>query len=281
MKNKNNALLSEELGKMSRLFHYQQGIIISEQNIDISRDVGLMMKQLDAFNTNEEAVVNIIKRYTNKQDFQNFITQYKTITGKDFGVGLYKAINPAMDKKEWGDLKTHLSKIGIELNSTTTNKGKSSIATFGGLDTSSTTPVVDAGDRQKNINNIYCGVRGGNITGGIFKGKPWGSYKTKYNITDKEEQIAKQSCSKVSSEGGNREKIKLQNQNITNEIQRTIGVPETGSLDVQSIEKLIAMLSDVGRPKVQPLNQLTPAEIKQPDTGEQLRQFASQQTIKQ
>ena len=85
-----------------------------------------------------------------------------------------------------------------------------------------------------------------------------------------------------SDKNAQREKIKLQNQNISNEIQRTIGVPETGTLDAQSIEKLIAMLSDVERPKVQSVNSLPGIKgVNIPDAGEQLKQIASQLTIKQ
>lgn len=77
-----------------------------------------------------------------------------------------------------------------------------------------------------------------------------------------------------------REKIKLQNQNISKEIQRTIGLPETGTLDTQSIQKLIDMLSDVERPKVQSVQDLIPnVGIKTSNTGEQLKQIASQQQL--
>jgi hypothetical protein len=85
-----------------------------------------------------------------------------------------------------------------------------------------------------------------------------------------------------SDKNAQREKIKLQNQNISNEIQRTIGVPETGTLDAQSIVKLIDMLSDVERPKVQSVNSLPGIKgVNIPDAGEQLKQIASQLTIKQ
>lgn len=76
-----------------------------------------------------------------------------------------------------------------------------------------------------------------------------------------------------------REKIKLQNQNITKEIQRTIGLPETGTLDTQSIEKLITMLSDVERPKVQSVNSLISSGPKLQDTEALLQQIASQQKL--
>ena len=59
-------------------------------------------------------------------------------------------------------------------------------------------------ERQKNINNTFCGVRGGNITGGAFKGQPWSTYKTKFSITPAEEQAAKQSCPSGQSSGGSR-----------------------------------------------------------------------------
>ena len=66
MNNINN-LISEELGKMSQLFHYQRGKVISEQTIDVGVDVGQMMRQLDATNTNEDAVLNIIKKCKKNQ----------------------------------------------------------------------------------------------------------------------------------------------------------------------------------------------------------------------
>jgi hypothetical protein len=78
-----------------------------------------------------------------------------------------------------------------------------------------------------------------------------------------------------------REKITLQNQNTVKEIQKSLNLPESGTLDSQSIEKLIGFLSNEELPKVQSVNQLIPAGIKQPDAAEQLRQIASQQTIRQ
>ena len=71
-----------------------------------------------------------------------------------------------------------------------------------------------------------------------------------------------------------REKIKLQNKNISKEIQRTIGLPETGTLDVQSIEKLIGFLSNEEQPKVQSVQDLVPnAKIQTQDTSKLLQQI--------
>lgn len=101
---------------------------------------------------------------------------------------------------------------------------------------------------------------------------------------DKKENVNQQKEKNVvnnnSDKNAQREKIKLQNQNISNEIQRTIGLPETGTLDTQSIQKLIDMLSDVERPKVQSVQDLIPnVGIKTSNTGEQLKQIASQQQL--
>lgn len=137
----------EELGKMRSLINAKAGTVISEQATDVGTDVGQMMRQLDAFNTDENAVINIIKKYKNKQEFQNFVNQYKSITGKDFGVGLHTAINPSSDRKEWGDLKTYLATLGVTLDSATTDKGKGVTATFGGI-----TGSVKAPPTQEELN---------------------------------------------------------------------------------------------------------------------------------
>jgi hypothetical protein len=69
-------------------------------------------------------------------------------------------------------------------------------------------------------------------------------------------------------------------QSQSKEIQKSAGLSETGSFDIQTLDKLITLLSDEERPKVQSVSQLTPAGVKQSDAGEQLKQNASQQTIK-
>ena len=298
MKNKNiNKVISEELDKISKLFHYQRGKVISEQTTDVGADVGNMMRQLDAFNTNEDEVVNIIKKYKNKQEFKNFVNQYKSITGKDFGVGLHTAINPSSDKKEWGELKTYLETLGVTLGSTTTNKGKGTTATFGGLDGSVTSaPTQDKLNKREARweTDLNCVKIQPNATKITLKDKTT-AYKISdtiyYNNGRKKVGNAapvNYSCktefkteNKTNNSQQNREKIKLQNQNITNEIQRTAGLPETGTLDTQSIQKLIDMLSDVERPKVQSVNSLIPSGIKTTDAGEQLKQMASQLKIRQ
>jgi hypothetical protein len=63
------------------------------------------------------------------------------------------------------------------------------------------------------------------------------------------------------------------------EIQKSAGLPQTGSFDIESLEKLITFLSDEERPKVQSVNSLTASGIKglnTPSAEEQLKQIASQ-----
>jgi hypothetical protein len=196
MKNNDiNKVISEELGKISKLFHYQRGKVISEQATDVNTDVGRMMRQLDAFNTNEDAVVNIIKRYNNKQTFSEFVKRYNETTGKNFGEHLYDALNPTRDKREWDELKNHLETFGVKLDVKIVSdprKGKSSVI------------FNDFQPLKKKVTN---NTNNSNI-------KP---------------QIPK---------------IALQNKNIIKGIQKTIGLPEDGNLNTQSIQKLITYLEN-------------------------------------
>jgi hypothetical protein len=145
----------EELNKMRSLIHTKAGTVISEQ-ANIAADVGTVMRELGAtFNADEEVVVNTIKKYKDKASFKSFVDQYKTITGKDFGAQLFLSISPHNDKTEWNDLKTHLATMGITLDSATTNRGNSSVATFAGLDTPAASGAANTEEAWKNP-NVSC-----------------------------------------------------------------------------------------------------------------------------
>jgi hypothetical protein len=124
----------EELNKMRNLIHTRPGVVISEQ-ANAGADVGAIMRELDKTNSDESSIVNIVKKYKDKASFKNFTDQYKTISGKDFGTDVFRAIQPYNDKTEWADLSNHLKSMGITLGTATTNRGNSSMATLTGLDT--------------------------------------------------------------------------------------------------------------------------------------------------
>ena len=98
-----------------------------------------------------------------------------------------------------------------------------------------------------------------------------------FNLTKCTTSIAKLEKLKPGSTNASVEQLQSQSK----EIQKSAGLPETGSFDIQTLEKLIKLLSDEELPKVQSVNQLNIAGIKTPDAGEQLKQIASQQTIRQ
>jgi hypothetical protein len=61
---------------------------------------------------------------------------------------------------------------------------------------------------MKNITSTFCGVKGGKITTGYYKDKPWSDYKTLYTVTDAEEVEAQKSCPTVQTGiGANKPKI--------------------------------------------------------------------------
>ena len=142
MKQKEN--IFEELDKMRNLIHTRPGVVISEQ-ANAGADVGAIMRELDKFNSDESAIVNIVKKYKDKASFKNFTDQYKAISGKDFGTDVFRAIQPYNDKTEWADLSNHLKSMGITLGTATTNRGNSSMATLTGLDT----PAANTDDAWK------------------------------------------------------------------------------------------------------------------------------------
>ena len=106
--------------------------IIKEQNNSPEGDVYTIKIELDKFNSDEQKIIDIVKKYNNKSQFQNFLNKYKTTTGKDFGKDVYRAINPNVDPTEWNDLKSHLSSFGITLGTAVDSQGIGG-ATFQGL----------------------------------------------------------------------------------------------------------------------------------------------------
>jgi len=123
----------EELNKMRSLIHAKAGVVISEQ-ADLGYDIATIQAELNNFNSNEQKIVDIVKKYKDKASFKSFVDQYKAKSGKDFGVDIYRAIQPYNDKTEWNDLKTHLGTMGITLGNFV-GKGGIGSATFAGLDT--------------------------------------------------------------------------------------------------------------------------------------------------
>jgi hypothetical protein len=260
MNNINN-LISEELGKMSQLFHYQRGKVISEQTIDVGVDVGQMMRQLDATNTNEDAVLNIIKKYKKNQDFQNFVNQYKKITNKDFGTHLITAISPSTDKKEWNDLSTYLKKLGITLEAGTTDKGNTSIAIFKGIGSApaavkdpNTKVKTDETAKIKNIGYAWCREKDGiiNWPGSAVDKMKWADYLTKYAVTEPQLTQAKKMCPQKSSTNvvgnkvNNAPKVKRGNtQNLstlTQDVQKSIGGTPSGKFSSQELDSILQRL---------------------------------------
>ena len=247
MKQNNN--IFEELDKMRNLIHTRPGVVISEQ-ANAGADVGAIMRELDKFNSDESAIVNIVKKYKDKASFKNFTDQYKAISGKDFGTDVFRAIQPYNDKTEWADLSNHLKSMGITLGTATTNRGNSSMATLTGLDTpAELKPEVAklASDRQKNINSMFCSVKNGIITNpsSQFKNTSWESWKKTYKPTEAELTVAKNSCSsgqRVRSGVGNSQVIS----DYSKQIQTSLGSSPTGKISSQDLDLILKTLNGEG-----------------------------------
>lgn len=147
MNNKTN--IFEELNKMRMLIKSKSGTIISEQ-ANPSADAGTIMREIGKFNSNEAEIVKVLKNYKDKASFKGFLDQYKTISGKDFGTDLIRAVSPTNDKTEWNDLTNHLSTLGVALKQQIRDPRKGgSFAIFGGIE-SPNAAVVNTEELWKN-----------------------------------------------------------------------------------------------------------------------------------
>ena len=274
MRNNNiTKVISEELNKMKNLMVAKAGVVISEQNPKLDAAPKVQpINQNDAVDrdrnwTNDYNCVRKIPGvttsklkdtstvYINKTSQGNFI--YYNNGGLKTPKG--KMANFKCDGDKVLFIDDRLWKLP-ELSCVPTQQGAKALKLGDGSTVYQIGKVIYYNTNRKKLED-------GTMTGYTCNTE----FKTEKSVVNNQN----------SNKNAQREKIKLQNQNLSKEIQRTIGLPETGTLDTQSIEKLITMLSDVERPKVQSVNSLVPAGIKTPDAGEQLKQIASQLTIKQ
>jgi hypothetical protein len=130
--NKEN--IFEELNKMKNLMVAKSGKVISEQTDNVSGDVGTIIRELNNFDSDEQKIVNILKKYKDKASFKNFVDQYKTISGKDFGTDVRRVLTPGQDRVEIEDLKKHLTSIGVTMGDAPYDRSKFPSYTFSGLD---------------------------------------------------------------------------------------------------------------------------------------------------
>jgi hypothetical protein len=262
-----NKVISEELNKMKTLMVAKAGVVISEQtNINQNDPIERDRNWINDYNcvrkipnVTTQKLKDTTTVYINKTSQGNFI--YYNNGGLKTPKGKMAKFKCDGDKVIFDD--TRLWKLP-EMSCVTSQTGANPRELSDGSKAYQIGKVIYYNTNRKKLEN---GTMAGYTCDTEFKtGKNVVNNNRNNNNSDKNAQ---------------REKIKLQNQNISNEIQRTIGLPETGTLDSQSIEKLIAMLSDVERPKVQSINSLVPSGVKTSDDGEQLKQIASQLTIKQ
>lgn len=246
MKQKNN--IFEELNKMKNLIHAKAGVVISEQ-ADLGYDIATIQAELNNFNSDEQKIVDIVKKYKDKASFKSFVDQYKAKSGKDFGADIYRAIQPYNDKTEWNDLSNHLKSMGITLGYTTPDPRKgSSVATLTGLDAPAAPATGRTPETINSINATFCNVRGGKISSGFFQGQPWSNYKTKYSVTTAEETEAQKTCPTVktgivSGSGNKGNDYARIVGDYSKKVQTSLGTSPTGQLSDNDLEKILSQLS--------------------------------------
>ena len=240
MKQKNN--IFEELNKMKNLIHAKAGVVISEQANNINADIEAIKKEMTKgalVNSDEQKVVDVLKKYAkDKATLKSFLDQYKTTTGTALTDIITKQFSSNTDQGEIRDLNSVLSKIGVTFEVGINADRTKFVASFKGLDTPAAPAAPAAGDRQKNINNIFCSVKNGTIInpGSQFNNTTWESWKTTYKPTDAEIEVAKKSCKIV---GGNSQVVS----DYSKQIQTSLGSSPTGKMSSQDLDLILKTLN--------------------------------------
>jgi len=278
MKNNNiTKVISEELNKMKNLMVAKSGVVISEelpsfdnapkvqpinQNDAVARDKNWTndyncVRKIP--NVNKQKLKDTTTVYINKTSQGNFI--YYNNGGLKTPRGKMANFKCDGDKVIFDD--TRLWKLP-EMSCVTSQTGAKPRKLSDGSMAYQIGKVIYYNTNRKKLED-------GTITGYTCDTE----FKTVKNVVNNNNNNS-------SDKKAQREKIALQNQNTVREIQKSLNLPESGTLDAQSIEKLIGFLSNEELPKVQSVNSL--GSIKGstiPSPEEQLKQIASQQTIRQ
>jgi hypothetical protein len=285
MNNNINVLISEELNKMKNLMVAKAGVVISEQDTAYTRqlDRGSSTSNVKPINQNDALARD--RNWTNDYNCVRKIPNVTTQKLKDTTtVYINKTPQGNFIYYNNGGLKTPRGKManfkcdGDKVIFDDTRLWKLPEMSCVTSQTGATPRKLSDGSTVYQIGKvIYYNTNRKKLEDGTMTGY---TCDTEFK-TDKSVVNNNRNNNNSSDKKAQREKITLQNQNTVKEIQKSLNLPESGTLDSQSIEKLIGFLSNEELPKVQSVNQLIPAGIKQPDAAEQLRQIASQQTIRQ
>lgn len=185
----NKANIFEELNKMKSLIHAKAGMVISEQETELDKDIEAFKDEIvnnagALNNVDEKKLVNILKKYaTDKNTFQNFLNKFQEKHKYNPTSIMAKSLDYSNDVVEINDLNSALSKIGLRY----TNSG--GIAKFEEL----------SAVRQRNINANYCRVKDGKVVfpSSAYNGKEWKIYVSGNKVTPEEIAAAKATCPQV------------------------------------------------------------------------------------
>ena len=180
----------------SNLVKLIQKVLVEEKHInpkklneqaDLGYDIATIMGELNRTNSDEQKIVDIVKKYTDKASFKQFVDQYKAKSGKDFGVDIYRAIQ-SNDVDELNDLKAHLKPMGITVTNKYDQKNRIGSYVFDGLDTPAA-PAAAGNTREQNLFIMYTSVGKDGIIhapGSVNDNMKWSDYVSSFKVTQDE-----------------------------------------------------------------------------------------------
>ena len=255
MKNIDN-IISEELKKMTSLFSYQPGKVISEQETPIQKIARNLITATCRPGTDLNGLVNWIKQIKDINTY-NQLNNYLKVNVNNGGCyeNIQSMINGEIDTrdiKEMKDIMSHLKSIGIQSSADIASDGSFlNKNTFKIGTQSPKTLQPDSGARIKNITSSFCRVQNGviNWPGSAVDKMKWTDYIAKYKPTQQELTSARTSCPKNivgGDEVNQQQQRRIANQKAlvtaTQQIQTSIGSKPTGQLSDVELQTILNRL---------------------------------------
>lgn len=127
MKNDKKTQIDENIHRALLMMKYDMKKTLNENEISVNilseqeqvnnaeTDAIEINREFNKFNTDEQKVVDIIKKYDSPSKIKSLLDAYKNKYKRSLGLDMGGIISKGSDKKELDDLKNHLNQYGITL----------------------------------------------------------------------------------------------------------------------------------------------------------------------
>jgi hypothetical protein len=268
-------IVQEEIALMKKLFETKGGFLIFEQAASPEQEIYDLLRKgsVGVMGTNVELLKQGFGKFT---DAKQLLAVEKMMSEKP--IGTYKTIVDLLkgeleqdNEKDFVELQKLVAPKGITLTATT-QKTASGLP-FLNLQTIKVTSGNPAtlqqqqkgNDRQTNVNNTFCSVKGGIIINPSSRNNnvKWVDFVKAYKVNDQEIKTAKNTCPNSELAKTYKNTSGSGQQNVSQRFSKSLSTAgiQNGKMDVQTLQTIINTLEG-GQS-----NQLTSSQ-SQPDLAQ-------------